>query len=1332
MLDVGCSRSACHPSPVTRQSERGVALVITLILLSVALVMTLAFLAISGHEQGSVTTQTDAATTRLAADAGLAVAEAQIAANLLASTNPYSFGLVVSTNYDTDNSLVNLTNLLISPRAPVWLTNFVLRTKENRFYLDLNRNGRDDPNGWIGSFDSNGNLLTNSFSLKIGDPEWIGILAHPDRPYAADNPFIARFAFFAMPAGNALDANAIHNQTLNVNLPLSPWNPLPDGFFRNQGVGSWEINLAAFLADLNTNQWGLVAGSGANPPAGSTLWYQYNRANPTPFANNGVAFNDAFMLLTNRYAGDYHTQSPVGGNAPRGLFTTAAVFPPFQKNIDAYSAGPLQTTVAGINVGGQNVTLPWAGADNTNRYFNPGDLYNIGAAAGFARHLLNISTNSTYDRYTLYRLLSQLGTDSTPETGKMNLNYDNLDPAANGVASQTNFVAWTPLGFFTNAADRLLQAGTARWAAPDNNTGVAYQTGSGTTVVNSNFVATFNVTAPFGVTGIPVWVSNRFVYTPAVQRLLQLAANTYDASTNSYFPSVFRPVFEHDGLGNVFISGYTQVANGASLNTVTGTGDPQLSIPFNIGGLTNLSPSFTPIRDANNNLVNVYGVPWIIGAKKGFPNFNEFVQENIVGVTRRLQVTRDTNYETVNFPKVRLTGTNQMYLFSLNSSVGLDFWNSYNSNFTDNVTVVYRGVTWMSITNDDGNFDSHPFGFGQQPLVLPFAGTNTLAGWPGTTPWTGGLPNPNSFLTPLYYQYAPLMMPSVYRRGDGTPGTVPGGLFAPCLIPTNYFGASGMTALFENRTAGFPLPHFGLLTTNRLQVFILDSRNGITNVIDYVQIEQITGRDLNAEIFTSDSGSIWNATTNPLTLVPYGVESQIQISKGLAEINTDADGTWQGDAEAALFGTSIPVQQASFMAFFRPWGTVASVSDTYGQGNGSNYYSSAAAPYAPTRYAVGYNILQANDPLVHYLASDLTVSSPQVLNVLAPNMPPRYNNSLATNIISLTGLNLGSLNYNYQPWGGNPTWSDKDPDRFNLAERDPLASQSDNWNFPTNKFPTAGWLGRVHRGTPWQTVYLKSPNLLGQNGGFNTWLGWTGNPNRYDAANAAPTADRLLFDLFTTAVNDNATRGTLSVNVGADQYDSVANPDAGLAAWSALFSGVVVPTPGSTNSYTIINPAGPGGVNSALGSLVTNINYTRNNFRNSDGLTGAFEHRGDILSVPLLSDQSPFLNPAQTALNSDALYEWLPQQVLSLLRVGTPRYVIYSYGQALKPAPGGVYLGSDHFGLVTNYQVVAETATRAVVRFDTARTNVVTGGTNVIIVSPPRVTIEQFNILPPD
>src|SRR5208283_1074087 len=87
MLEVGGWRLDV-PRFSNRKSQRGVALVITLILLSVTLVMALALLAISSRERGSVTTQTDTTTARLAADAGQSFAEAQIAANILATTNP--------------------------------------------------------------------------------------------------------------------------------------------------------------------------------------------------------------------------------------------------------------------------------------------------------------------------------------------------------------------------------------------------------------------------------------------------------------------------------------------------------------------------------------------------------------------------------------------------------------------------------------------------------------------------------------------------------------------------------------------------------------------------------------------------------------------------------------------------------------------------------------------------------------------------------------------------------------------------------------------------------------------------------------------------------------------------------------------------------------------------------------------------------------------------------------------------------------------------------------------------------------------------------------------
>ena len=60
----------------------------------------------------------------------------------------------------------------------------------------------------------NANVVTN---FQVGDPEWVGVLQHPDQPYGPNNPFVARYAFIAVPIGNALDLNHIFNQVLDVN-----------------------------------------------------------------------------------------------------------------------------------------------------------------------------------------------------------------------------------------------------------------------------------------------------------------------------------------------------------------------------------------------------------------------------------------------------------------------------------------------------------------------------------------------------------------------------------------------------------------------------------------------------------------------------------------------------------------------------------------------------------------------------------------------------------------------------------------------------------------------------------------------------------------------------------------------------------------------------------------------------------------------------------------------------------------------------------------------------------------------------------------------------------
>jgi len=357
------------------------ALVVTLILLSVTLVMAVAFLAISRRERNAVSTTTDTTTAQLATDEALAQAENRIAATIQMTTNSFVSPLIVSTNYINNlgftpgsanptnvnyNYLINnggplanvtefdqnIANLFYSPRPPVYSSNLLYNTYDLQFYLDLNRNGRYDTNGWVTNVDNNLNGL-GTVSLQVGDPEWIGVLEHPDAPHGPNNPFVARYCFIAVPA-NSLDLNHIDNQVLNTSLSLN------DGYFRDQGVGPWEMNLAAFLADLNSDIW--------DPPISTGNEYQFLEPS---FANRGVAFQDALALTDWRYAYNYGLL----GN-PNSLFGPSGASAFLNDGIDWYGNSGEQTTFD-TNYLGINPNTPWPGADNTNNFFySPSELFN--------------------------------------------------------------------------------------------------------------------------------------------------------------------------------------------------------------------------------------------------------------------------------------------------------------------------------------------------------------------------------------------------------------------------------------------------------------------------------------------------------------------------------------------------------------------------------------------------------------------------------------------------------------------------------------------------------------------------------------------------------------------------------------------------------------------------------------------------------------------------------------------------------------------------------------------------------------------------------------------
>ncbi len=1311
------------PSPVTLRPSRqsGVALIVTIIMISVITFLTIAFLALSGREKGAVKSATAQTTARLSADQALDRTKVELLTAILASGNVNNFDLLVSTNFINPNgfdtgafdgltnvnydylvgggnlslgqSRQNLANLLYDARPPVFRTN---RSAANRqdfpFYLDLNRNGRHDPSGYapvtnvnagtpFAVVGTNGLFVTN---YAVGDPEWIGGLERPGLPHSATNKFTHRYAYIAIPAGKTLDVNYIHNQALAASGGSMDAGGMD--FSRNQGMAGWELNLAAFLYDLNTNDvhgWGgppiphPVFGSdlpGANAFADAAGIYRYRvNGSPTDLTYGLPSFNFLF-----------------GGN---GTFAFA------NDLMDGYSsrAGDLFSTnglgfvSAGYLTDTDISSQPWVGADHRFAHFTTQGLFDrsktstTGGGFKFADRLEMASTNiSTYDRYTYYRLLAQLGTDSAPEDpDKLNLNYVNI-----GGLTATNFVPWTDpdlitgdalrgipafggslaVLFFTNAVDRLLRAYSTEWLASDR-------------AVYTNL---FKNDLIFGVTNIPVLVSNQFVYSPAVHRVLQVAANLWDTKPNGRtgqgLPTVFQPMFAVRD-GNIYITNFVERSRADDM--------PADSI-LDILAITN---NFAGVIPADGNVL-IFGVPPVVGARKGLPNFNEFQTECLFTLTRKIQLRRAGGV---------IDQTNQFFTMSLSMPSAAEFWNSYATGYrptpTDGVIVTVTNRTTMTLTNDFGVNYSTTFVTGDRFTTNNF--------WrPYRTV------DPDKSLYVLMRTNVPFL-PTV--------GYVPGTGFVSATNQNVYDVSQNLL-----------LPRWGVTISNRVHAMIL--RQSDNSIIDYVLLGNMVYQANISDIIIDTAAGTGNAfeqlwatnnyAPNPALLSGrLGIEQQINISLGSAG-NPPAEDEWR------QFGTFAPSSPVNEIARFR---------NLYFDSGSNGLFN---VPFTPTIQFRVPMVWQANDPLVHYNASDLLYldESGKTFRI----QPPKAD---SPGVLA----NIGAVNQRYKPWDVDSKTS---PNARDLTLKDSLVTSSDQWLFPTNVLPTVGWLGRVHRGTPWQTIYLKSYDVGGLTNRVNSplewtdsavfrpsadrWAQWTGNRNLWEGFYTRPVADRLLFEVFTTALNENATRGRLSVN------------QSGLAAWSALFSGMVALTnnspdltPGTTKPLyrpLVIEPAGVYDSQDpatwpALVRLVEGINRTRTN--RTLFPRGTFETLGDILATPELTVASPFLNVKgeyiPTRAIPDSAYEWLPQQMMSLLQLGEPRFVVYAYGQALQPAPDSILVGGTYSGLCTNYAITAEVAARAVIRIEGSPDP---NQTNPNLPAkkryPPRIVVESYNLLPPD
>ena len=218
-------------------------------------------------------------------------------------------------------------------------------------------------------------------------------------------------------------------------------------------------------------------------------------------------------------------------------------------------------------------------------------------------------------------------------------NYHNVNNNGEVVPDlETNTILWTPLQFFTNSAGKMFEQLNLRDA--------------------------YN--QPVTVNNIPIYPFNN--YTPAVHRILQLAANVFESTTNSLYPCIYRPTFTTQFGTNIIISGY-ELVNGPDAQPTSLT---FLTTPIDLA-----EPNARAFIKTTSTSLNVYGVPWIIGARKGFPNLNVVAMQSVARITRNLLISRpDTT--TTDYNQYR---TSQLLVVGVSNSVGVEVWNSYRTNY---------------------------------------------------------------------------------------------------------------------------------------------------------------------------------------------------------------------------------------------------------------------------------------------------------------------------------------------------------------------------------------------------------------------------------------------------------------------------------------------------------------------------------------------------------------------------------------------------------------------------------------------------------------------------
>ncbi len=500
------------------------------------------------------------------------------------------------------------------------------------------------------------------------------------------------------------------------------------------------------------------------------------------------------------------------------------------------------------------------------------------------------------------------------------------------------------------------------------------------------------------MTNIPIFRFNYpgIQYNEAIHRMLQLAANIYSATIASNYapnqtrlpslggpqpnirhPFVFRPLFQRVHVGalndGIDIVGFTNDVSDAFLAI------NQMRQPYYELNSNNVIAGYINDFAKRGSLgFNVKGIPWVVSAEKGTPQFYQYTYNNRILFTRKVLFSRYGNggqADTNRPPQF----TNQFYVMAVSNSFGIGAWNPYTTPFGGShsgTTYYLSNYVTIELTN---NQSVHPYGYtnGFSYVWDPRLHSGKIL-WPA---WSG--------------------------------------------VPTAS-STAGFVTLFSNNVVGIPPCYF-----SESQQRLIFFTNGIISSNSFLPqdtnqtawpVHNWTLNVTNHVVYALFDGSParGNALLDYVNLGPFG--SSISFTNTILQHSV---GGLQGSGSpfannpwAIGRATSLPGSPMSAGLLYQVGYDELSDSAYYNSllGNGSQQHIGGwvfSPDYNPSNVLVQTETWVANDPLVHYTPNDLK---------FPPGGPDTIQNVSGTGVglLLLTPMtnSVGSLNTKrYDPVG---------------------------------------------------------------------------------------------------------------------------------------------------------------------------------------------------------------------------------------------------------------------------------------------------------------------------